>query len=152
MTTNAGRRGEKSKGRPSASRRLIAGLRISRQDEQLLDVVRPFLSEAASEGELAYRLWRRGLEITLAEVAGLGEPLPSCTTEPLIASLVAQRLLLSIPLLRRTGKLILLGIDLVPTDGGSQDRFTKPLHAPTTETIDERASEAIIDLGGSDFL
>ena len=51
--------------------------------------MRPFLPEAGLEGELAYRLWRRGLEVTLAEVVGLGVTLPVGITEDHISSLVA---------------------------------------------------------------
>jgi hypothetical protein len=47
-------------------RRLIAGLRVSDQDAQLLTLVAPFFPEADSAGDLAYRLWRRGLELALA--------------------------------------------------------------------------------------
>ena len=114
--------------------------------------MRPYLAEVGSEGELADRLWRRGLEVTLAEVAGLGEALPTGTSEDLIASLVAQRLLLCVPLLRRTGKLALLGLEL--------PRATIPASAivpdvppgAATESIDESAAGAIAGLGGNDFL
>lgn len=58
--------------RPRGGRRLIAGLRVTAHDETLLAVVRPYLTDAESEGEAAYRLWRRGLEVSLAEVVGLG--------------------------------------------------------------------------------
>ncbi len=92
-------------------RRLIAGLRIPSQDEALLDLVRPLFPEVDSEGELAYRLWRRGLELTLAELAGLGVALPPALSEETVATLVAQRLLLCLPLLRHTRKVALLGIE-----------------------------------------
>ncbi|MEI7644821.1 MAG: hypothetical protein WCJ55_11125, partial [Chloroflexales bacterium] len=97
-----------------AASRLIAGLRITKQDEALLDIVRPFFPDADSAGELAYRLWRRGLELTLAELASVGVALPPDLTEEILATLVAQRLLLCLPLLRRTGALALLGSESAP--------------------------------------
>jgi hypothetical protein len=125
---------------------------VTKQDEALLTVVRPYLADVGSEGDIAYRLWRRGLEITLAEVVGLGAELPPGTMEDLIASLVAQRLLLCVPLLRRTDKLALLGIE--PSSWATQ--VTPSVVALVTETggeaIDESASNAIAGLGGSDFL
>ncbi|NTU77920.1 MAG: hypothetical protein HGA45_00715 [Chloroflexales bacterium] len=136
----------------SGARRLIAGLRITRHDESLLAVVRPYLTDAGSESELAYRLWRRGLEITLAEVAGLGAELPPGTTEHLIASLVAQRLLLCMPLLRRTGRLALLGVETAAPIASTVAMPETPAPLPGTEVIDESASIAIAGLGGSDFL
>lgn len=138
--------------RDGGARRLIAGLRITRQDEALLDVVRPLLPEAASEGELAYRLWRRGLEVTAAEAVSLGVVLPAGITEELLASLVAQRLLLSVPLLRRTGKLALLGME---TSTPRQEVSLADASVTTdadTSSIDGAVATAIIELGGSDFL
>jgi hypothetical protein len=137
-------------GRPRSgeARRLIAGLRVTRQDEALLAVVRPFLADASSEGELAYRLWRRGLEVTLAEVASLGVPLPPGSSEELIAGLVAQRLLLCAPLLRRTGRLALLGLS-EPTSPEVAPLLSQP--SPDT-AIDGNASAVIAGLGGSEFL
>lgn len=139
------------RGKHGGARRLIARLRITKQDEALLDGVRPVLPEAASEGELAYRLWRRGLEVTLAEAVSLGVAPPGIT-EAELASLVAQRLLLSVPLLRRTGKLALLGIET-----SSSPRETSPMGAPkvagaANDAIDEAAATAVVDLGGSAFL
>ena len=124
--------------RPGKARRLIAGLRVTRQEEALLAVVRPFLADASSEGELAYRLWRRGLEVTLAEAAGIGVQLPPGLSADVLASTVAQRLLLCMPLLRRTGKLALLGIEssLPAAD-------TAAPAAPAAEPIAAGASDAI---------
>jgi len=134
--------------RRSGARRLIAGLRISREEEALLAVVRPYMTDLSSEGELAYRLWRRGLELTIAEFVGLGAALPPAIGEELIASLVAQRLLLCMPLLRRTGKLALLGMKAFPLTTSSPTFAT----SSAAEVIDENASDAIAGLGGSDFL
>jgi hypothetical protein len=145
-------RSRRRQGGRGEARRLIAGLRITRQDEALLDVVRPLFPEADSEGELAYRLWRRGLELTLAEGAGLGATLPAHSSEELIASLVVQRLLLCMPLLRRTQKLALLGLEETSSLVRSVGAPAVPLTVTDTETIDASASDAIADLGGSNFL
>lgn len=140
------------RGKHGGARRLIAGLRITHQDEAILAIVRPFFPEADSEGELAYRLWRRGLEVTLAEAVGSGAALPTEITEEGLAALVAQRLLLCLPLLRRTGTLSLLGLD-----AGHQERLLtaeshRPLNSTAPDTIDLRAAEVIAALGGNDFL
>lgn len=138
-------------GRDAGARRLIAGLRVTPQDEALLAVVRPYLADVGSEGELAYRLWRRGLDVTLAEVVGLGATLTSAMTEELLAGLVAQRLMLSLPLLRRTGTLALLGLEAPPLVAPPT---IAPLLAPAigAEAIDAGATKVIRGLGGSDFL
>jgi hypothetical protein len=126
-------------------RRLIAGLRITRQDEALLGAVRPLFPEADSEGDLAYRLWRRGLELTLAELAGLGITLPPELSEDLLATLVAHRLLLCLPLLRRTGTLALLGSELAPA-------LAMPISPPDgSADIDTAAAATIAGMGGGDF-
>lgn len=132
------------------ARRLIAGLRISPQDEALLAAVRPFFPEAGSEGELAYRLWRRGLELSVAELVGLGVALPPGTSEELIASLVAQRLLLCVPLLRRAGMLPLLGLAAPPPAEPSTVARTQA--APEADVIDAGAADAVTGLGAAEFL
>lgn len=137
--------GGKPRGRP---RHLIAGLRITPQDEALLDAVRPLFPEVDSEGELAYRLWRRGLELTLTELAGLGSALPPGQSEETLATLAAQRLLLCLPLLRRTGKLALLGLD-APAPAAPLAVLKS---AASVETIDDEAAAAVAGLGGNDFL
>lgn len=134
------------------ARRLIAGLRVTQQDKALLAVVRPYLADAGSEGDVAYRLWRRGLDVSLAEVVGLGAALPPGTTEELIAGLVAQRLLLCMPLLRRTGKLALLSVETLQPVVSSVATAMEPALLPGTELIDESAANAIAGLGGTDFL
>ncbi len=130
-------------------RRLIAGLRVSDQDAQLLTLVAPFFPEADSAGDLAYRLWRRGLELALAEAVGLGAELPPGTTEGQLANLVAQRLALCLPLLRRTGKLALLGVE---APSGERASIPPTATASSDEAIDSGAAEAITSLGGNDFL
>lgn len=144
--------GEAGGARQGGARRLIAGLRVTQQDEALLAVVRPYLVDVGSEGDVAYRLWRRGLEVTLAEVVSLGAALPLGTTEELIAGLVAQRLLLCVPLLRRTGKLVLLGSETTTPIAASVVTAETPAPLPGTEVIDESAANAIAGLGGTDFL
>lgn len=138
--------------RKMAVRTLIAGLRVTAEDELLLAVVRPFVADASSEGELAYRLWRRGLELTLAEVVGLGAALPAGMSEELVARLVAQRLLLSLPLLRRTNTLALLGIDTAPPRSVAPSADSETVAAAAADVIDATASDAITGLGGSEFL
>lgn len=139
--------------KPSAGgpRRLIAGLRITRHDEDLLEAVRPLFPEATSEGEVAYRLWRRGLELTLAEFVSLGAPPPPGESERLLANLVARRLLLCLPLLRRTGTLSLLGLE-TPYPATVTSVSAPPNEPSATAAIDTSAADAITALGGSDFL
>jgi hypothetical protein len=127
-------------------RRLIAGLRVTQADLALIAVVRPYLADVDSEGELAYRLWRRGLEVTLAELAGLGVAVPNTLPEDHLATLAAQRLLLVIPLLRRTGKLILLGLD------APISRPAPRIAEPEGDQIDASAAGIIVGLGGDAFL
>ena len=136
----------------SAARRLLAGLRVTRHDEALLAVVRPFLAEAGSESEFAYRLWRRGLELTLAEAISVGAALPPGTSEERIASLVAQRLTLCMPLLRRTGMLRLLGIEPAAPIVTSGSPIAPPVIPAWEEAIYQGAADAIAALGGINFL
>jgi hypothetical protein len=152
MSRSTYHRGEAREGRRPGTRRLIAGLRITAQDEALLNVVRPFLPEADSESELAYRLWRRGLELTLAEVVGLGAGLPSGDSKEVLARLVAQRVLLCLPLLRSVGMLSLLGIETLPRAPEEDISRVPPQTIGHEEAIDQTASDAITDLGGGDFL
>lgn len=132
---------------PIGRRRLIAALRVPPDDERLLAMIQPYLPEADSASELAYRLWRRGLELTLAELAGLGATLPLGLSEEQLATLSAQRVVALLPLLRRTGKLALLGLEQP-----SQQQIPA-IAAPTAETaIDASATAAISSLGAADFL
>lgn len=133
------------------TRRLIAGLRISAEDEQLLAVVRPFLPDVDSESDLAYRLWRRGLEGTLAELVGLGVALPTGVTDDYVATLAAQRVVLALPLLYRTGKLSLLPL-LPLTAAPGAIAPEPPAIQGDGDEIDESASDTIVGLGGNDFL
>ena len=132
---------------PTGRRRLIAALRVPPDDERLLAMIQPYLPEADSAGELAYRLWRRGLELTLAELAGLGATLPSGLSEEQLATLSAQRVVAILPLLRRTGKLALLGLEQ------PAQQQVPAIAAPTADTaIDASAAAAVSNLGGGDFL
>ena len=138
--------------RVRGQRRLIAGLRVSELDERLLALVAPFFPEVDSAGDLAYRLWRRGLELTLAEAVGLGATLPPEVSEELIAGLVAQRLALCVPLLRRTGTLARLGIDVALLQLVVPSTNREVVATTAADAIDATASDAITGLGGSDFL
>jgi hypothetical protein len=138
--------------RAGKTRRLIAGLRISQQDEALLDVVRSFFPEAETEGELAYRLWRRGLDVTLAEAVGIGAPLPPGTSEDSIARLAFQRLLLCLPLFRQTNLLALLGLELASSVSPPASELRSARVDAPEEPVDEHAAAAIVSLGGSEFL
>lgn len=137
--------------RAGGARRLIAGLRVSREDEELLALVAPFLPEAASAGELAYRLWRRGLELSLAELVGVGVRLPLWVSEEYLATLVAQRVILCLPLLRRTGKLALLGLE-VPDASTALELRPPATKSTSVPEIDPAASATIEGMGGAEFL
>jgi hypothetical protein len=67
-------------------------------------------------------------------------------SEETLATLVAQRLLLCLPRLRRTGMLPLLGLELPPIP----TRLTSPPDKPAD--IDTAAAATIAGMGGSDFL
>ena len=138
--------------RVGKTRRLIAALRISEQDEALLDIVRSFFPEVDTEGELAYRLWRRGLDVTLAEAVGVGASLPPGASEEGVARLAVQRLLLCLPLFRRTRLLALLGLEFAHPLSPSDPEATPASISATEELVDEHAAAAIVSLGGSEFL
>ena len=132
----------------TSRRRLIAALRVPPDDERLLAAVQPYLPDADSASELAYRLWRRGLELTLAELAGLGVALPPGLTDDYLATASAQRLLVLLPLLRRTGKLALLGLE---QPEAATTSLVSPA-VPPESTIDASAAVIIATMGGGDFL
>jgi hypothetical protein len=90
--------------------------------------------------------------VTLAEVIGVGAPLPPGMSEQRLASLVAQRLLLCLPLLRRTGILTLLELDAAPQAPQVILEHQGLIGSVPTETIDTGDSSAIAALGGNDFL
>lgn len=147
---------ERARAVPSAQgrgqRRLIAGLRVNAEDERLLALVAPLFPEVDSAGDLAYRLWRRGLELTLAEAVGLGAQPPPELSEELIAALAAQRLLLCLPLLRRTRMLGLLGITAGSPTIEPPDPPCVPNRGQSPEPIDPHAAAVIAGLGADDFL
>lgn len=126
-------------------RRLFA-LRVPAAEEQLQELLRPYIAEE-TDADLAYRIWQRGLKVALAEYAGLGMPLPSEESEELVAARVAQLFLLCLPLLRRTGKLGLLGLETA----GLVEQQAWPA-APDEPEIDRSSPDAISGLGGSEFL
>jgi hypothetical protein len=73
--------------------------------------------------------------------------LPAGLTEEQLATLSAQRVVSLLPLLRRTGKLTLLGLEQA-----AQER-QPAIAAPNADTaIDSSATAAVSNLGGSDFL
>lgn len=126
----------------------LAGLRVSLADEQLLALVEPFFPEVDSAGDLAYRLWRRGLELALAELASVGVPLPASLPEEQLATLVAQRVTGCLPLLRRTGKLALLHLEIPPAQP-EPERHSSVL---ISTEIDSSAAMTVVGLGGADFI
>ena len=144
-SAHSARRGANSRG---GVRTLIAALRVTDVDLQLLDAVRPLLAEIDTAGELAYRVWRRGLESLLAEVAAVGGALPAGFTDAQIAILAAQRLVAVLPLLQRTDKLALLQLQ-----GHRIDSVPEPMPPMAWEEgIDTTATETILLLGGNEFL
>lgn len=142
------RRGRAPGPAPSGRRRLIAGLRVSTEDERLLALVAPLFPEADSAGDLAYRLWRRGLELTLAELASLSEASIAGLPEAQIATLAAQRVLLCLPLLQRTGMLAALPFVAY----GAASPLGQPRASTPVEAIGEEAAAAVVSLGASEFL
>lgn len=134
-----GRRGGKGQ------RKLFA-LRIPAAEERLQELLRPYIAEE-TDADLAYRIWQRGLKVALAEYAGLGMELPREESEELVAARVAQLFLLCLPLLRRTGKLELLGLEAA----GPVERPAWQVAAEDPE-IDASSPDAITGLGGSEFL
>lgn len=130
-------------------RQLIAGLRVTATDLELLGVVRPFMAECDTESDLAYRLWRRGLEITLAELVGSGADLPDGgMDQQQLAVVVGQRLQLCLPLLERTGLLSTLRAPQRLADEGAATVMRDP---EETEVAPE-AHGFITAMGGDAFL
>lgn len=132
--------------RTSKGQRRLFALRVPPAEEQLQELLRPYLAEETA-ADLAYRVWQRGLRVALAEFAGLGMKLPPEESEELVAARVAQLFLLCLPLLRRTGKLGLLGLETTGLieQTASQVALDEP-------EIDLSSSDAISGLGGSEFL
>ena len=87
-------------------------LRVTDRDDELMALVRPYLISVTNESELSYQLVREGLLMRLAILAALGGDLGDAIAEDVVAAHAAQQLLLCLPLLRRTGKLALLGMEV----------------------------------------
>lgn len=132
--------------RASKGQRRLFALRIPIAEEQLQERLRPYIGEE-TDADLAYRIWQRGLKVALAEYAGLGMELPPEESEDLVAARAAQLFLLCLPLLRRTGKLGLLGLEAA----SSLERPPGQIVAEEPE-IDVTSPDAITGLGGSEFL
>ena len=135
-----GRRGAATRG---GVRTLIAALRVTNADLQLVAAVQPYIGAEHSASELAYRIWQRGLETVVAEVATVGGALPHGLDETLVATRAAQRLVAVLPLLQRTGKIQLLRLLI---------EVSAPHSAVPTEEIDASATSTIAELGGNEFL
>lgn len=111
------------RGRPSAIaevRPYQKPLRVTERDEALLALLRPYMAGVTNESEQAYTLVREGLLMRLAALAALGAHPPDAPDEEILATHAAQQLLLILPLLRRTGKLSLLGIDVSTPQLGAE--------------------------------
>jgi hypothetical protein len=138
-------REEKVKNGP---RRLIAGLRVSERDLVLLAVVRPFC-DGDSEAEIAHRIWRRGLEVTLAELVSAGVELPpGVLTEQQLAIVIHRHVQLCAPLLERAGLVVR---SLMDEPQPMRDATLRVAVIEET-AVDPLAGEAIERLGGTEFL
>ncbi len=138
----------RGKGRPLGIRKPRT-LRIATADEALLAVVRPFISGVDTDADLIYHIWQPGLDIQVGQLLSMGVPLPPGYTEEAIALRIAQHVVLCMPLLRRTGKLALLGInegvDMPPI-------VAPPPHLEGNGEIDPGASDIIASMGADDFI
>lgn len=102
---------------------------------------------AGSIIDRAAHAWAASQPAVFAAATAVGAALPPSTSEGGIASLAAQRLLLCLSLLWRTGTLTLLGID-APMPIAA---LPVPL-VPTPATIDDTAAAAVAGLDGKKFL
>lgn len=124
-------------------------LRVTERDEALLAALRPFMSGINSDSEQVYTLVREGMIMRLAALAALGVSL-SEDDEDLLAVYAAQQLLLIVPLLRRTGKLALLGMEvgtMVVTAGGTPPEQEEQDDGGFLD-LDDLGSQAGRDAGG----
>jgi hypothetical protein len=104
---------------------------------------------ARTQSDLNVQLWLRGLLLAEAQAVAAGAPLPRGMREEVLATAIAQELLAVLPLLRRTGRLALLGLEL---------ELSVPMAAAAlavsmdTGEVDAAAAADVADMGGDDFL
>lgn len=131
-------------------RELIAGLRVSPDEIEQKNAVRDLYPEASSEAELAYRIWRRGLQVDLARLVSMGGELPPGVTERQLAMLVTQDLLACLPLLNRVGTLSEIVALLAPHASGRSEPGNPAPSSNDDTPIDPSAADSV--LGVDDFL
>lgn len=135
-----------------SSRDQIANLRVTLEERAQKNLVRVLYPEADSEAELAYRIWRRGLQVDLARLASMGEALPPGMTERHLAMLVTQDLLACVPLLNRAGTLQHIVDMLTPHAEPPTAVLADALDDDAPGAIDPSASESVAAFGADDFL
>ncbi|MEI8165826.1 MAG: hypothetical protein WCG26_05585 [Chloroflexales bacterium] len=145
-------RGVHREGERWAPRNVQKALRITEEDEILLETARAYVPEASSESDLAYILWKRGLILTLAKALSAGASPPTVLAEEQLATLIAQELLSVMPLLHRTGRLHLL--NLVLAAAGEHPPAAPPAQASVEEfeTASAEELDELADMGGVDFI
>ncbi|MBX0331442.1 hypothetical protein K2Z83_27700 [Oscillochloris sp. ZM17-4] len=135
------------RGRPPGDRSTFGRLRITVDERDQAGAIQPLYPEVDNDSDLAYRIWRRGLQIDLARLVSLGGTIPAGMTEEALAMLIAQDLLHCLPLLRRTGVLATLQIEV--SDGSTG---LPPVDNAVEDEIADDAADSIQGLGGTDFL
>lgn len=136
-------------GKQGGARHQVASLRITSVEIAHKELVRLLYPEADNETDLAYRIWRRGLQFDLARIASMGERLPEGIAEDQLAMLIVQDVLACLPLLQRTGRLsqILALLNAAPLRQDESEGCE-----PGAPEIDASAADSIADLGGGDFM
>ena len=147
----------RSSGRPpihSEPRPHQKPLRVTDRDDELMALVRPYLVSVTNESELSYQLVREGLLMRLAILAALGGDLGDAIAEDVVSTHAAQHLLLCLPLLRRTGKLALLGMELpqittvVPEAALSPSDLPHARELLDPDDLDEQSGRDVEGLSG----
>lgn len=129
-------------------------LRVTARDDELMALVRPYLINVTNESELAYQLVREGLLMRLALLAALGGDLNDLIAEEVVAAHAAQHLLLCLPLLRRTGKLATLEMEVHAVPTGTRDITPSPPQSSGernrigVDDLDDRSGLDAEGLGG----
>jgi hypothetical protein len=125
-------------------------LRVTERDEALMALLRPYMAGVTNESEQAYTLVREGLLMRLAALAALGVGLDGAVDEEVLAAHAAQQLLLVLPLLRRTGRLALLGMEMAaPTLTDTNTSRVVPDGDPLdVDDMDEQAGRDAEGLSG----